>query len=648
MTTFNTGNPIGSTDARDLSDNAENFDTALGTTASTWVDRLGVTRDSFEGRLAKGSFYRAGTFSAGYTLTNMRQTLEYSSHEYSWSGAFPKVVAAASTPETSGGIGAGAWVDRTDVVLRVELISDDGLKLIGSCSSISALRNAEPTIDKQQIAVSGYYTKNDGAGGVFWHDAADLTSVDDGGAVIVTTGGKRWKRLLTNFEVTSKQFGCKADDSTDDSNTLQKFFDFVGATGATGIISLGVHKITTALTLTSTKPINITAAPGANIWVYAAIQALTISTTQNCNVYGLSVNPRVNGASGIMFNGVGVLVTRGINIGSPNTTDATGFITGLHYHNCAYTKTYDLWYMALSGNALTISSDGQSSVSHDIFAPNIFGADTGLFIGIAGIVGAGVEGVRVFGGEMVTNVYGVFIKNTTTYYPPLFKFSGCHIHSDVCVHADHVTHVVLSAVNLYCKTKWLSLVSCGECSVVGGEFVCLGVGSTSPISLDSTTSIDITGLYSSYPTSNHMMALYNTPAEVRLRSSTYNVNNWSKNVGNGDVFTAGVEPAANSLFRDNFPQCPRDATYDYLISANSVFLTDRGEVYNIINKGIINNFTDNRNRAVTIALLPGVTLTHGYGLSIIGHANYTTTEITYCVFVPNQDRTWWTEISRGA
>ena len=115
---FNTGNPIGSTDARDLSDNAENFDKALGTLDATWTDRFGVTRDSFEGRLAKGSFYRVGTFAAGYTLTNMRQTLEYDGHEYSWAGTFPKVVAAGATPAASGGIGAGAWVDRSDVTLR--------------------------------------------------------------------------------------------------------------------------------------------------------------------------------------------------------------------------------------------------------------------------------------------------------------------------------------------------------------------------------------------------------------------------------------------------------------------------------------------------------------------------------------------------
>ena len=333
---------------------------------------------------------------------------------------------------------------------------------------------------------------------------------------------------------------------------------------------------------------------------------------------------------------------------SPSPADSTGFIAGLHYHNCAYTKTYDFWDMATSGNALVITSDGQSAVSHDIFAPNVFGANTGILVDISGSVGTGVEGVRVFGGELVTSTYGVYITNSTSYTAPLFKFSGCHINSDTCVHADHVTHVVLSAVNLYCQSKWVELVSCGENSIIGGEFVCIGAGGTNPITLDSTTSIDITGLYSAYPTSNHLIALYNSPAQIRLRSSTYNVNNWVKNVSNGDIFVTGVSPAANSIFRDNFPQTPRDSTSDYLITSNSISLTDRGDVYNILNTGTVNNFSGSRNRSVTMIFLSGVTLTHGAGLSIIGNANYTTTTTTYSTFIPDQAGTRWTEISRRA
>ncbi len=81
----------------------------------------GQTQKTLPRTLLDIAFVRTGTFAAGATLTDMRQTLEYNGHEYSWAGTFPKVVAAGATPETSGGIGAGAWVDRTDLLLRTEL-----------------------------------------------------------------------------------------------------------------------------------------------------------------------------------------------------------------------------------------------------------------------------------------------------------------------------------------------------------------------------------------------------------------------------------------------------------------------------------------------------------------------------------------------
>lgn len=46
MTTYNTGNPIGSKDPRDLYDNSENLDVAVNDDAATWVDRLGVQRST--------------------------------------------------------------------------------------------------------------------------------------------------------------------------------------------------------------------------------------------------------------------------------------------------------------------------------------------------------------------------------------------------------------------------------------------------------------------------------------------------------------------------------------------------------------------------------------------------------------------------
>lgn len=210
MTTFNTGNPIGSTDARDLSDNAENMDhLENSTTELTHPDRLGTVRKTrhgmevehdaqiaahesehdvqmrlfeidFEGRLAGMAFTRVGTFAAGYTLTNMRQVLVWEvsqggdGHEYGWAGTFPKVVAAGATPATSGGIGAGAWVDRTDETLRGDLKSNQGQALIGIFTALDLPMIAASA--GLNVRVSGYAAAGDGGECRWFFDGSDQSA----------------------------------------------------------------------------------------------------------------------------------------------------------------------------------------------------------------------------------------------------------------------------------------------------------------------------------------------------------------------------------------------------------------------------------------------------------------------------------------
>src|SRR5690625_7262489 len=50
MTSYNTGNPIGSKDPRDWYDNAENWDTAVNDVENdTWKDRFGRSRKTMSG-----------------------------------------------------------------------------------------------------------------------------------------------------------------------------------------------------------------------------------------------------------------------------------------------------------------------------------------------------------------------------------------------------------------------------------------------------------------------------------------------------------------------------------------------------------------------------------------------------------------------
>lgn len=76
MTTFNTGNPIGSTAVKDLYDNAQNLDVAVNSQESRWIDRLGKPRWTVAGieqeginRVdAIGYFGLDNVYAAGLTL----------------------------------------------------------------------------------------------------------------------------------------------------------------------------------------------------------------------------------------------------------------------------------------------------------------------------------------------------------------------------------------------------------------------------------------------------------------------------------------------------------------------------------------------------------------------------------------------------
>lgn len=133
-TRYNTGNPIESTDVRDMSDNAKNLDLFSNSSDMAFYDRFGVERKTIHGlnsefnsHILNIGFARIGTFASGATLTNPRQTLLWDTanggdgQEYGWSGAFPKVVPANSTPDSTGGIGEGEWLSRFYPELRIQV-----------------------------------------------------------------------------------------------------------------------------------------------------------------------------------------------------------------------------------------------------------------------------------------------------------------------------------------------------------------------------------------------------------------------------------------------------------------------------------------------------------------------------------------------
>ncbi|ELY4537355.1 hypothetical protein SMZ73_003963, partial [Cronobacter sakazakii] len=140
MATQPTNNPVPSESPRDLKFNAGKIDEFVTSLVNTYVDRFGNEHYTIEGlrwlaqqAISAYGYITLDSFEDGNTLTLPNQVLriEATGEYYRWDGAFPKTVPANSTPETTGGIGAGKWLSVGDATLREDLATGQQAALIG-------------------------------------------------------------------------------------------------------------------------------------------------------------------------------------------------------------------------------------------------------------------------------------------------------------------------------------------------------------------------------------------------------------------------------------------------------------------------------------------------------------------------------------
>ena len=96
-----------------------------------------------------------------------------------------------------------------------------GTSITIAIDTIAELRSLEPLFDGQQIELLGHTVAGIG-GGVFYADFSDATTPDDNGTVIVTPGGRRWKRRLEcTSRIQPEMFGAIGNGVTNDTSVLQ-------------------------------------------------------------------------------------------------------------------------------------------------------------------------------------------------------------------------------------------------------------------------------------------------------------------------------------------------------------------------------------------------------------------------------------------
>lgn len=193
MATQPTNLPVPSESPRDLKFNAGKIDEFVTSFALKYKDRLGGEHYTIEGlrQLAQQAIAAYGwvpmdSFQAGATLTLPNQVLRWKLPDgdgdyYRWDGAFPKSVPENSTPESSGGVGAGKWLSMGDAVLRAELASNDGYTHIGLCPNVFTLLS-ENTVNS--IVVKKYFDDGQDISARYVWDESVSKSRHNGGSII--------------------------------------------------------------------------------------------------------------------------------------------------------------------------------------------------------------------------------------------------------------------------------------------------------------------------------------------------------------------------------------------------------------------------------------------------------------------------------
>lgn len=244
---YNTGNPSGSSDPRDLSDSSADIDTwATSTTADTHSDRLGTVRKTWRGmenefdvdQVARANEFEADQdsreaqfvqlmISGGYTGTGADGAIEEYAAGITVStykeiirdgGEFWRAAASTTLPHTTTGAGmpeSGAFVNVGDGVLRQDLVQP-----VATFNSVADMKNSANLDVGRKARTLGYYTPGDG-GGNDYEIVSGGTGTDDGGSFINLAGsGLQAKGLFSN-DIYIKQFGAKWDSIEDDYAAIQ-------------------------------------------------------------------------------------------------------------------------------------------------------------------------------------------------------------------------------------------------------------------------------------------------------------------------------------------------------------------------------------------------------------------------------------------
>jgi len=589
------------------------------------------------------AFLNVGTFAAGYTLVNARQTLLYNGLYYSWSGAFPKVVAAGSTPTP---VSEGNWVDRSGDLLRQELASNSGLSLIGTFPTMAALKLVAGTATGKRAYIREYNTGTNLGSGWFTWDAAS-TVADDGGVVIQVTGTTtgRWVRDVGGF-VTPTMFGAigGAGNSTNDTTAHQKALAYAIANKKILRLDPGEYYLTATLTYSGTNPVVI-AGPGrslCNLYFTGNINGFSITTTNITDIGNFSIMTPDVKTSGIAVSVTNSGQVKLNNLYIARTGGSNTWFGGISFNNCNYTVTDNCFITSIANAGVYgIAWEGSaSSVSHDVVNTMMYSVDVAYYAHTSAAATSGVEGIRISGGEAVCNTGFMFLSdaNTSVYVPPLYMISNTHINVATRLgRIKNTTEIVLNNCIVYNSDTtgeaWIDNQGCGTLAISGGEYISIVASSNSAsfhyAGVSACESLIFNNVLIKLPTTGSKLSTATTEGFLKdVQVTGVRLNAGGSWYSTGDIWFIGDMPT-DLVFANNTPLCTADLTAATVITANAVILTGiRANLVTLAGAGTITSITTgakNPTKDITVVCnVAGTVFQHNAALLLKGSTNATT------------------------
>lgn len=189
----------------------------------------------------------------------------------------------------------------------------------------------------------GYYTVADQGDGIYVCDGTDTTSADNGGTVIAANNTFRFK-LQYNGRFTTRQFGAKGDNTTDDTTTIQNFLVAVriqSGLGVEGKWVKGTYKLTATETIGS--QLYVTFDPSVVINFVPADPANTTLFT-------------IAGQTDVTFIGNGATIN-----GSQTTVSSTGSGIAFFIYGCDRVRIVGFNINTMATDGVTVTGDNTGS-----------------------------------------------------------------------------------------------------------------------------------------------------------------------------------------------------------------------------------------------------------------------------------------------